>query len=129
MLITPEFDGFKKIHDAGKPQVMWTTLVSDVETPVSAFLKLARGKANSFVLESVEGGAVRGRYSFIGLNPDLIWKCQGNTAEINRNALEDPDAFATCPVSGKDGAIASLPYVAFRESDGAALRVYVKTFP
>ncbi|MEK9671586.1 MAG: anthranilate synthase component I [Rhodospirillaceae bacterium] len=108
MNTTPDFDAFKKVHDAGKAQVMWTTLVGDVETPVSAFLKLARGKANSFVLESVEGGSVRGRYSFIGLNPDLIWRCQGNDAEINRKALTDADAFAPCPVSQKSGAIASL---------------------
>ncbi|HBT42581.1 MAG TPA: anthranilate synthase component I, partial [Rhodospirillaceae bacterium] len=86
MKIEPAFDGFAAAYERGEPQVLWTSLVADVETPVSAFLKLARGKPYSFVLESVEGGAVRGRYSFIGLDPDLIWRCQGNTAEINRDA-------------------------------------------
>ena len=54
--------------------MVWTTLVADLETPVSAFLKLGGGKPMSFLLESVEGGAVRGRYSIIGLDPDLIWR-------------------------------------------------------
>lgn len=108
MNIEPGFDAFCAAHEAGKPQVMWTSLVSDVETPVSAFLKLARGKPNSFVLESVEGGAVRGRYSFIGLAPDLIWRCIGNSADINRDALTDDDAFFPCPIAEENGAIASL---------------------
>ena len=56
---------------------MWTTLVADLETPVSAFLKLAGGRPMSFLLESVEGGAVRGRYSIIGLEPDLVWRADG----------------------------------------------------
>ena len=66
--------------------MVWTTLVADLETPVSAFLKLAGGKPMSFLLESVEGGAVRGRYSIIGLEPDLIWRANGAQAEINRSA-------------------------------------------
>ena len=67
--------------------------VSDLETPVAAFLKLAHGQANSFLLESIEGGTARGRYSVIGMAPDLIWRCRGGTAEINRHALTAPDAF------------------------------------
>ena len=68
--------------------------VSDLETPVAAFLKLAHGQANSFLLESIEGGTARGRYSVIGMAPDLIWRCRGGIAEINRQALTEPDAFA-----------------------------------
>ena len=64
-------------YDRGEPQVVWTTLVADLETPVSAFLKIAGGKPMSFLLESVEGGAVRGRYSIIGLEPDLILRANG----------------------------------------------------
>ena len=108
MKIEPAFEDFTDAYERGEPQVLWTSLVADVETPVSAFLKLARGKTNSFVLESVEGGAVRGRYSFIGMEPDLVWRCQGNMAEINRDALEDDTAFAPCPVAEAEGAIASL---------------------
>lgn len=92
----PEFAEFAKIYSAGESQVVWTTLVADLETPVSAMLKLAEGKPNSFLLESVEGGAIRGRYSFIGLKPDLIWRCFGDRAEINSRARFDPDAFTPC---------------------------------
>ena len=68
--------------------MVWTTLVADLETPVSAFLKTGVEKPLSFLLESVEGGAVRGRYSIIGLDPDVVWRARGGTAEINRTALQ-----------------------------------------
>src|SRR5262249_23163924 len=83
----PSFDDFAAIYRAKRSQVVWTRLVSDLETPVSAMLKLAEGRPYSFLFESVEGGAVRGRYSRIGLRPDLIWRCRGDKAEINRRAL------------------------------------------
>ena len=84
--VLPELAAFEEVHDQGKAQVVWTTIVADLETPVSAFLKLAEDRPNSFLLESVEGGAIRGRYSIIGLMPDLIWKCQADEPVINRNA-------------------------------------------
>ena len=93
MTAEPDFAAFALAYEAKRPQLVWTTLVADLETPVSAALKLADGNANSFLLESVEGGAVRGRYSLIGLKPDLIWRCRGDHAEINRRADSDPDAF------------------------------------
>jgi len=89
----PELAEFVASYEAGQPQVVWTSLVADLETPVSAMLKLAEGRAYSFLLESVEGGAVRGRYSAIGFKPDLIWRCFGSRAEINRNARHDLAAF------------------------------------
>jgi len=89
----PDFERFTAAYEAGQPQLVWTRLVADLETPVSAMLKLADGRPFSFLLESVEGGAVRGRYSFIGLKPDLIWRCRGDNAEINRQARFEPDAF------------------------------------
>ena len=94
MIIEPQIDDFSALYDEGKPQVVWTKLVTDLETPVSAMLKLADGRVNSFLLESVEGGNVRGRYSLIGLKPDLIWRCKGDKAEINRQALFQPDDFS-----------------------------------
>ncbi len=96
MAIVPDFEDFQKSYDAGRPQVVSTTLVADLETPVSAMLKLADGLANSFLLESVEGGAVRARYSIIGLKPDILWRCSGNDAEINRNARYDADDYVPC---------------------------------
>jgi len=92
----PALDTFTPIYDAGTPQVVWTRLVSDLDTPVSAMLKLARGRPNAFLLESVTGGSVRGRYSLIGLAPDLIWRSRGPVAEINRQAMTDPDRFEPC---------------------------------
>jgi anthranilate synthase component 1 len=100
----PSFDDFAVQYRAHKPQVVWTRLVSDLETPVSAMLKLSDGRPNSFLFESVEGGAVRGRYSIIGLRPDLIWRCRGDKAEVNRRALVEPEAFEP----HGDGALDSL---------------------
>src|SRR6266852_5487434 len=104
MQLTPGLPEFAARYAAGRPVLVWTSLISDLETPVSAMLKLADGRPNSFLFESVEGGAARGRYSFIGLKPDLIWRCFGNRAEVNRKARSDAGAFA--PVEG--GALASL---------------------
>jgi anthranilate synthase component 1 len=110
MQIEPAVEEFAARYAARSPQVVWTTLVADLETPVSAFLKVtgflkvagARPKRAassdappaSFLLESVEGGAVRGRYSIIGLEPDLIYRAIGRNAEINRDAQADPRGFA-----------------------------------
>ena len=84
MQIEPQASAFAKRYAAGEAQVVWTTLVADLETPVSAFLKIAGSRPLSFLLESVEGGAVRGRYSIIGLEPDLIWRTVAGKAEIDR---------------------------------------------
>ena len=93
MHIEPSAESFAARYAAGQPQVVWTTLVADLETPVSAFLKIAGGRPMSFLLESVEGGAVRGRYSILGLDPDLIFRVDGRRAEINRTVQTDPAAF------------------------------------
>ena len=91
MIISPTYEEFARAYDKGQAQVVATRLVADLETPVSAMLKLSRNANYSFLLESVEGGAVRGRYSIIGMNPDVIWKVAGNAASLNRHALRDSD--------------------------------------
>src|ERR1700674_3978871 len=96
MQIEPQASAFAKCYARGEAQVVWTTLVADLETPVSAFLKIAAARPHSFLFESVEGGAVRGRYSIIGLEPDLIFRAEHGRAEINREAREKPDTFAPC---------------------------------
>jgi anthranilate synthase component I len=96
MQIEPSETAFAERYGQGEAQVVWTTLVADLETPVSAFLKLG-GKPTSFLLESVEDGAVRGRYSVIGLKPDLIWRTRGGKAEVNRSARTTIDEFTPCP--------------------------------
>ena len=57
-------------------------------------LKLAEGRRDSFLQESVTGGEVKGRHSIIGLKPDLVWRCRDGRAEINRAARYDTEAFA-----------------------------------
>lgn len=87
MITFPEQTDFIKSYNEGKAQVVWTTLVADLETSVSAYLKLAKDQQYSSLLESVNGGAIRGRYTFIGLKPDILWRANANKAEINRKAL------------------------------------------
>jgi len=91
--LTPSFDAFETGFDAGQNQLVYTRLAADLDTPVSLMLKLSEARKNSFMLESVTGGEVRGRYSIIGAKPDLIWKCHGTTSHINRMARIDAEAF------------------------------------
>jgi anthranilate synthase component 1 len=76
-----------------EPRLAFWTGVADLETPVAAFLKLANTAPNAFLLESIEGGSARGRYSVIGMAPDLIWRCVHGVAEVNRHARVAPHAF------------------------------------
>ncbi len=101
MHVMPQRDGFTQAYDDGRPQVVWTTLVADLETPVAAMMKLAAGETFSFLLESIEGGAVRGRYSYIGLRPDLVWRCFGERAEIDRAARSGAGRFEISPLPTK----------------------------
>ncbi|MGH1367328.1 MAG: anthranilate synthase component I [Maritimibacter sp.] len=93
MALTPSFEAFEAGWNAGKNQVVYTRLAADLDTPVSLMLKLAEAKTNSFMLESVTGGETRGRYSIIGMKPDLIWECRGTSVRINRNARFDDTAY------------------------------------
>jgi anthranilate synthase component 1 len=80
--IEPAYADFETRYAQGAPQVVWTRLIDDLETPVSAYLKIAHGRPYAFLFESVEGGAWRGRYSVIAMKPDLVWRCRGDAAEI-----------------------------------------------
>jgi anthranilate synthase component 1 len=84
---------FERTYAEGRPQLVWTTLVADLETPVSAMLKLSGARKPTFLLESVEGGSVRGRYSIIGLGPDLVWRAFGARAEINARPHDPASTF------------------------------------
>ena len=77
----------------GRPTLVWRRLIADTETPVGAALKLMHEGRGDFLLESVEGGAVRGRYSLLGLAPDLVFRARGASCEINRDWAWDRDAF------------------------------------
>jgi len=83
---------------AGKPALIWRRQIADTETPVAAALKLIEPGRGDFLLESVEGGAIRGRHSLIGLAPDLVFRAQADCAEINAHWLTDREAFTACPL-------------------------------
>ncbi|MGB6231447.1 MAG: anthranilate synthase component I [Litorimonas sp.] len=68
-----------------RPQLVYTRVVNDIDTPVSAFIKAALGKPYAFLFESVQGGEQRGRFSFFGFDPDLVWRSQGDMAALSRN--------------------------------------------
>ena len=84
---------FAAQYDAGKSGLVWRRIVADLETPIGTYLKLAAGRTHSFLLESVQDGTTRGRYSMIGLLPDLILKVEDGKASINRSAQTAPDSF------------------------------------
>ena len=94
MALNPDYDTFRTGYEAGLNQIVYTRLAADLDTPVSLMLKLAGAGRHAFMLESVTGGEVRGRYSIIGMNPDLIWDCRGTVSRLNRAARYDDDAFA-----------------------------------
>ena len=102
MKTEPPFEAFRSTFDGGAPQVVWTRLIDDLETPVSAFLKIGHGRPYAFLFESVEGGAFRARYSIITINPDLVWRCRGDQAEIARDAEIAAGNFAPQPGGALD---------------------------
>ncbi len=107
MAATGESDGVASARAAlaaGRPALVWRKQIADTDTPISAALKLFEPDRGDFLLESVEGGAVRGRYSLIGLAPDLVFRARGETAEINRQWATDRDAFEPQGI----GALAAL---------------------
>ena len=97
---------FASTYQRGRAQLLTQVLPADLETPVGAFLKLAGQTPYSFLFESVEGGKFRGRYSFLGLDPDLVWRARGDVAEVARIAADasaseqltfTPDPLPTLP--------------------------------
>ena len=88
MTSSPLADDFAAKYHAGDALV-WSRRIGDLETPVSALLKLGAEKPGSFLLESVQGGDFRGRYSIVGLKPDLIWRVKNGRAEISRGGFAD----------------------------------------
>ncbi len=93
MELIPTFEAFEAGWAAGRNQVVYARLAADLDTPVSLMLKLAGARKDSFMLESVTGGEVRGRYSVVGLKPDLIWECEAGQSRVNRQARFDEAAF------------------------------------
>ena len=97
MPLIPAYEAFEAGWSVGRNQVVYMRLAADLDTPVSLMLKLAEARKDSFMLESVTGGEVRGRYSVVGMKPDLIWDCHGTDSRINRQARFDALSFETLP--------------------------------
>jgi len=93
MQLSPGFAEFEADWNAGRNQIVWARLAADLDTPVSLMLKLGDARADTFMLESVTGGEVRGRYSIVGMKPDLVWQCRGEKSRINREARFDRQSF------------------------------------
>ncbi len=79
--IMPSPSDFQTVFEKKQSQILYHQFPGDLETPVGTYLKLCMDETYSFLLESVEGGNVLGRYSIIGMKPDLIWNCK--QGEIN----------------------------------------------
>jgi len=97
MPLQPSFDDFARAYDTGRNALVYARLAADLDTPVSLMAKLGEARTDTFMLESVTGGEVRGRYSVVGLKPDLIWNCRGTASAINREARFDTQAFVDQP--------------------------------
>lgn len=85
MTVLPSRREFKEKAGQGNLIPVYTEVYADLETPVSAYLKLRRGE-NTFLLESVEGGTQVGRYSFLGRDPSVIFEARGQRVTIRRGS-------------------------------------------
>ncbi len=81
--IFPYIGDFRENYSNQLTQLVWHWTSSDLETPVSAYLKICGNSPYSFLLESVEGGSTLGRYSIIGTNPDMLWRYKKGNIEIS----------------------------------------------
>lgn len=106
--VYPESEPFTRTYDGGRPQVVWTRHVADLDTPVSAYLKLCAGRPMSLLLESVEGGSTRGRYSIIAFEPDVVWRASGNHAETCRPEARPAKAKSEVWRAESGGTLSSL---------------------
>ncbi len=97
MILQPTFEAFARDWAQGRNAVVYARLAADLDTPVSLMAKLGEARTDTFMLESVTGGEVRGRYSVVGMKPDLIWQCHGTQSRINREARFDATAFTDQP--------------------------------
>ncbi|ABD54799.1 anthranilate synthase component I [Jannaschia sp. CCS1] len=103
-----DFEAFRAGWERGENQLVHARLAADLDTPVSVMLKLTDAGRDAFILESVTGGEVRGRYSIIGMKPDLVWECRGDASRLNRAARYDRETFEPCEEAPLDAIRALL---------------------
>src|SRR5271165_845810 len=91
---------------------VYRSLTADLETPVSAFLRLADGEPECFMLESVEGGERVGRYTFIGVRPYkkiVAWGKSIEVTESGQTSSFEGDIFALLKEALNDRNAAHIP--------------------
>ncbi|MDD3274964.1 MAG: anthranilate synthase component I [Candidatus Omnitrophica bacterium] len=93
-MYTPNLKDFLKLTAKGNVVPVYKQIDADLDTPVSAFLKMEKGNY-SFLLESVEGQEKIARYSFLGTNPSMIFKSRGKEVEITYPFLGKKEKFIT----------------------------------
>ena len=84
-MIQPSFEEFRKLARRGNLIALRSEMPSDLETPVSAFLKLESGKASAFLLESAEQEERIGRYSFLGFHPESVLTARKGRIYLKQN--------------------------------------------
>ena len=102
MSLSPAFEDFERLYQSGSAQVVYRQILADTQTPISALMKLGAEQPYTSLFESVEGGATLGRYSFIALDPDLVWKREGGQTLINREFADNPQSFVHEDAGGRN---------------------------
>lgn len=83
-MIHPTREQFSRLAGPGALVPVYREIVADLETPVSAYMKIGRDQRYAFLLESVEQADTLGRYSFLGANPSIVFKSKGRRVTIER---------------------------------------------
>ena len=83
-MIRPSLEEFRSLARPGALVPVYKEIVADLETPVSAYMKIAKDRQCAFLLESVDQADTIGRYSFIGANPSIVFRSKGNQVRITR---------------------------------------------
>src|SRR5919206_4662272 len=78
------FEEFESEAARGNVVPVVRTVLADLQTPVSAFMRVEGGASHAFLLESVEGGERIARYSFIGAGPEMVVRGRGGTTYVER---------------------------------------------
>ncbi|HPU97945.1 MAG TPA: anthranilate synthase component I [Candidatus Hydrogenedentes bacterium] len=85
----PSIEAFRAMARPHAVIPVYEEILADLETPVTAYLKLSKDTDHAFLLESVEKTDVIGRYSFLGAAPSVIFRSKGNRGEILRNGVTE----------------------------------------
>ena len=106
-------------------RLVFVRRVDDLTTPVAAFLKLAKDRDNAFLLESVEGGSFRGRFSAIGFDPDLIWTVEkGQPFRQNLSSGETAKPDGDDPIASLRRLVAESQIPEFDDTPSIASGLY-----